>query len=350
MITDYHWIDDNSQLEQLISLEKKAALAFDSEFERVNTYYPNPALFQFQIGEEFYLLDMKKLQPSEGLQNILDNIIVHSGSEDLEIIQNMFNRQPKNVFDTQIAASLCGYGLHVSYQNLVKDLLDVDLPKEHSRSDWMRRPLSPNQIKYAIGDVAHLAEMKNILSQKLETLGRMEWFELVSKNKMHSTDAKEVIEKLFIKISKSDRLNISQKKLLFAILQWREDFAQQRNKPRNWIMKNDQIRKIIKLRPGNNTELIKKAGLYEKFVEYNGNDLIALYDSSQKIHAKSLPDIFRLDLNQTQIFAASKQMMIEKCEELDIPPSLVINTQDLKTHIARGNTLNDIELWGLING
>ncbi|MFK8012412.1 MAG: hypothetical protein AB8B80_10250 [Marinicellaceae bacterium] len=149
MITDYQWIDDNSDLEQLIlSINKSDAVAFDSEFERVNTFYPKPALFQLKINQQYYLIDMKQISNHNVFNQLLDNIILHSGSEDLEILYNFNKRLPTFVFDTQIAASLCGYGLHFSYQNIVKELLNIELSKAHSRSDWMQSLHSPGHLLF----------------------------------------------------------------------------------------------------------------------------------------------------------------------------------------------------------
>ena len=149
MITDYLWIDDYSQIHELVlSIKKPTRIAFDTEFERVNTYYPKPALFQLMINEKLVIIDMKQIKDFDFIDTLLDNIIVHSGSEDFELLFNLSNKTPSTIHDTQIAASLCGYGLHFSYQNIVKEVLGVKLDKAHSRSDWMKRPLSKEPVSY----------------------------------------------------------------------------------------------------------------------------------------------------------------------------------------------------------
>lgn len=349
MITDYQWIDDNSDLEQLIlSINKSDAVAFDSEFERVNTFYPKPALFQLKINNEYFLIDMKKITNHQIFIQLLDNIILHSGSEDLEILYNFNKSLPTHVFDTQVAASLCGYGLHFSYQNIVKELLGVELDKAHSRSDWMKRPLSDAQIQYALDDVVYLDDLREILISKLNDLGRSSWFKFLSKQRLNSIVSGQHVDKTFVKISKAKRFDNSQKQLLYALLKWRESTAIKRDKPRQWILKNDDIVNIILNQPLTDTQLIKSIGLYPKFVKYNSEAILNLYEKSLEIPIENLPKYDKLNAKQGQKHANAKEKLNKVCEELNIPPALIINVSDLKNLIASGKDLSDLEMWQLI--
>jgi len=350
MITDYQWIDDNSECEALIlSINASDEVAFDSEFERINSFYPKPALFQLRINNDYYLIDMKEISNQNVFTEILDNIILHSGSEDLEILYNMNQKLPSKIFDTQVAASLCGFGLHFSYQNIVKELLGIELSKAHSRSDWMQRPLSKEQIEYALEDVIYLPELKSLLYAKLKEQGRLEWFDLLMQKRKNSITESNHIEKTFIKISQSKRLNTEQQKLLFLLLNWRENTAIERNKPRSWILKNDQILKIIQQKPHTQQALIEVVGLYPKFVKYNAHALFEMYNEVKNLDSKALPIFNQLTSRQGQKMAIEKQKLLEKCEELNIPPALVINMSDLKALMAADKNLSDIHLWQLIN-
>jgi ribonuclease D len=350
MITDYHWIDDNSELEQLIlSVNNSDALPFDSEFERVNTFYPKPALFQLKIKDDYYLIDMKKISNYEPLKKLLNNIILHSGSEDLEILNNLNNQLPQHIFDTQIAASLCGYGLHYSYQNIVKDFFAVELSKAHSRSDWMKRPLSDEQIEYAIDDVVYLSELKEQLQGKLQQQGRTSWYYLLMNQRKSAIINSNHINKTFINICKSKRFKAPQQKLVYALLNWREETAKDRNKPRTWILKNTEIIDIDINKPLNEQALIKSIGLYPKFVKYNSKALLGLYEKAEELKEDSLPQYDKLSSEQGALFNELKIKLADKCESLAIPASLVVNVSDLKSLVASGKTLEDLELWQLIN-
>ena len=350
MITDYMWIDDNSQLEDLVlSIKGDEALAFDSEFERVNTFYPKPALFQLKINEGYYLIDMTKISNYTPLVKLFDNIILHSGSEDLEILYNLNGQLPEFIFDTQIAASLCGYGLHFSYQNIVKEVFGVELSKAHSRSDWMKRPLSDEQIEYAIDDVVYLTELKKTLEKKLQELGRKNWYELLMSQRKSAIVDSNHISKTFVNICKSKQFKMSQQKLVLSLLKWREEAAIARDKPRTWILKNAEIINIVIKQPQDEAALIKDIGLYPKFVKYNGQVLLSLYQKAESLGESDLPEFDKLSLEQGVVFNELKQTLADKCGALHIPASLIINVSDLKSLVASGKTLEDIELWQLIN-
>ncbi len=350
MITDYTWIDDNSQLEDLIlTIKGDEALAFDSEFERISTFYPKPALFQLKIDGEYYLIDMKNISNHTPLTKLLNNIILHSGSEDLEILYNLNGQLPDFIFDTQIAASLCGYGLHFSYQNIVKELFDVELSKAHSRSDWMKRPLSSEQIEYAIDDVVYLTEMKQILEDELNKQGRMGWYEFLINQRKEAIVGSNHIAKTFVSICKSKRFKVPQQKLVLALLKWREEVAIARDKPRTWILKNAEIIDIVIKKPQTEGAYIKDIGLYAKFVKHNLRALLSLYQKAESMAEVLLPKFDKLSPEQGDIFNAMKQELANKCDSLNIPASLVINVSDLKSLVAAGKTLDDIKMWRLIN-
>jgi ribonuclease D len=344
------WIDDNSQLEDLIlSIKGDEALAFDSEFERVNTFYPKPALFQLKVNNKYYLIDMKKISNHAPLIKLLNNIILHSGSEDLEILYNLNGQLPDYIFDTQIAASLCGYGLHFSYQNIVKELFDVELSKAHSRSDWMKRPLSDEQIEYAIDDVVYLTEMKQVLEDELNKQGRMGWYDFLMNQRKEAIIGSNHITKTFVSICKSKRFKVPQQKLVLALLKWREEVAIARDKPRTWILKNTEIIDIVIKKPQAEGAFIKDIGLYAKFVKHNIRALLFIYQQAENIAEDQLPRFDKLSPEQGDIFNAMKQELTNKCDSLNIPASLVINVSDLKSLVAAGKTLDDIEMWRLIN-
>ncbi len=349
MITDYQWIDDNSECEALIlSINKSDAIAFDSEFERVNTFYPKPALFQLKIADTYYLIDMKKITQSSIFKVLLDNIILHSGSEDLEILYNLNQQLPTQIFDTQVAASLCGFGLHLSYQNIVKEFMGVELSKAHSRSDWLQRPLSDEQLQYALDDVVYLPEIQSILQERLLEQGRQSWFELLMKQRKAAIIDANHVNKTFVKIAKSKRLDVAGQQLLYSLLDWRETVAKQRDKPRNWILKNDEILGIIYKKPQSKGQFIEQTGLYPGFVKHNAGAIINLYDEALEVSSDTLPKFDNLSAEQGVKHAKVKQQLMDTCEKLNIPSALVINMPDLKSLIAADKDLSDLEMWQLI--
>ncbi|MBL4658982.1 MAG: HRDC domain-containing protein [Alcanivoracaceae bacterium] len=141
----------------------------------------------------------------------------------------------------------------------------------------------------------------------------------------------------------------AQQKLLFCLLNWREKSAIKRNKPRQWILKNTEIIDIAYTQPDSQAQLIADIGLYPKFVEYNAAEIFDLYKEAQELDSEQLPTFAKLTARQGEVFASARQQLQKRCEELNIPNALVINTADLKSLIAADKNLSDIEMWQLIN-
>ena len=152
------WIDSPQRLAEFLKHgPQPAVIGVDTEFMRRNTYYPKLALLQIRLGETNGLIDPLAFTPGEELAAVLgkpsNTCVMHSAGEDMEAMAELLPHGPWQLFDTQIAASFAGLGAGLGYQKLVATLLDIDLPKGETRSDWLRRPLSPQQLEYAAQDV-----------------------------------------------------------------------------------------------------------------------------------------------------------------------------------------------------
>jgi len=347
MIPEHQWVDDARQWQEMAAsaLPTRQWLPFDSEFERTSTFYPNPSLLQMILGEQLVLLDVKAIGDLRPQAGVFDRLLCHSGSEDMEIMQLLTGRLPKCVFDTQVAASLCGFGLHVSYQNLVRALLDVDLDKAHSRSDWMRRPLSPEQIRYAIEDVIYLPEMRSLLQEMLHSSGREEWFWFLMDNWKYKAVNDQNIDKTFVKISRSRRYGIAQQQQLYALLQWRDEQARRRNKPRQWILRNQELDCLIQQRPESCDDLLRRCHLNPGLVKHQGVSLLRALHQASDIDPAQLPLLGQLDEKQNRHFNAMKKAVQTAAKRLDVPASLFASIQDLKRLAAAGHTLDDLPGW-----
>ncbi|MCK5356425.1 MAG: ribonuclease D, partial [Methyloprofundus sp.] len=154
-------------------------LALDTEFLRERTYFPKFCLLQIATPEMVACIDPLAL---ESLQPLLDIIydpaitkVFHSARQDLEIFYHLTGKVPTPVFDTQMAAPLLGFQEHPGYAMLVSSLLNINLSKIHTRTDWSLRPLSEGQIKYASDDVIYLVEIYQKMTAQLAELGRSDW-------------------------------------------------------------------------------------------------------------------------------------------------------------------------------
>ena len=146
----YHFIQHQPELEMVLAaMDQSAVYALDSEFIKVDTLWPKLGVFQINVSEQTYLLDGVNLDLTEFWKKLATarQNIFHACGEDIDLIYHYAQvRQLNNVFDTQVAMSFLGHGLQVSYQNALKQMIDIDIEKDQTRSDWLARPLSDKQL------------------------------------------------------------------------------------------------------------------------------------------------------------------------------------------------------------
>ncbi|WP_395376409.1 ribonuclease D [Marinicella sp. W31] len=344
MIANYLWVDDQQKLNKALNgMDLSMPFAIDTEFERSRTYYLNPALLQMWNGQQALLIDLTKEELYSQLGETLNSIVIHSGSEDIELMRQIFKCSPAKVFDTQIAASLCGFGSHVSYQNLVKELLEIEIPKDESRTDWLQRPLTQAQIDYAVNDVRFLPELRQALSEQLQAKQMMPLFDRLMHKWILRTATNGHNEKTFTKLVKSERLQLAGQQKLWALLEWRERQAERRNKPRNWILKNDQLTQIV--RYVKDKQDLKKIRLHPSFLKHNAESIWRQISQAEALAPTKLPTIVRLNSEQSQSYHHMKERLDTCCEALDIPASVIMNTSGLKELAFFGKDLESIDGW-----
>lgn len=217
----------------------------DTEFMRETTYYPKLCLIQIASENNACLID--PLAPNLDLTPFLDLMknrsvlkVFHSARQDLEIIWNMGNLIPSPLFDTQIAAMVCGYGDSVSYEQLANDLAKAKVDKSSRFTDWSRRPLSEAQLSYALSDVTHLIKVYQALHTQLEQSGRLSWLDeemaILSSPDTYRADPAFAWKRLSGRMRKPKEIAV-----LMELAAWREKLAQERDVPRGRILKDETI-------------------------------------------------------------------------------------------------------------
>lgn len=317
--------------------------AVDTEFERSRTFYLNPALLQVCINDTFYLVDIAMKELADLFLPVFKKLILHSGSEDLELWQQVTGEKPEAVFDTQVAAALAGYSLHTSYQNLVEAEFDVSLTQGMSRSDWLQRPLSDEQKAYAVEDIYYLEDLQKQLSSQVNERGLMALFEVLMQQQLENMDNDAHNEKMFQKLVKSQRLSDEESVRLWRVLLWRDQLAQQRNKPRNWILKPPEIVTVVQ--QVKQFEDLFEIGLYPKFVKYNGRSLMAALHNQDQVNDNEPPKKIKLNSHQGQQFQTMKKAVKEKADKADIDPALIINNANLKALAFQQGDLDSLLTW-----
>lgn len=336
-----HWIASDADLAEACARWRELPmLAVDTEFMRSTTYYPEPALVQVNDGAGNYLIDPLAIDDFEPLSEILTNPkiakVLHSCSEDLEVFQTLLGTVPDNIFDTQVAAALCGYGFSLGFANLVHKVLDVDLPKDETRSNWLQRPLSQPQVLYAAVDVEYLLLIAHQLHSKLAGSGRLEWLQddaALLTNAMRSGQDPEVF---YLRIKSAWRLNRQELAILQRLAAWRERTAQQRNVPRNRVVKEHVLVSIAKDKPRHVGELRKYEGMIERVIRADGDTIIAVVEESLASDQSQWPVLLPkpLPAKLSSLMKQFKKRVNTLAEELDMAPELLMRKKDYE-HLVR---------------
>ncbi len=239
-------IQNQTQLLDFLSaIKNETELAIDTEFRRVNTYYPLLCLLQIATKEATDCIDImliKNLRPLfEKLYQPNCLWIVHSARQDIEALYHLSKRLPKQLFDTQIAAALLGNPAQISYQTLTEVLQNIHLEKAYTRLNWTQRPLPQKAIEYALDDVRYLHKNYQQLCAQLEAENKIDWLQEEIQPLLNAKLYTLSIEQAWRKIKGLSRLNQKTQVLAAQLAAWREYQAQTKNKPRKWILTDNKL-------------------------------------------------------------------------------------------------------------
>ncbi len=220
-------------------------ITVDTEFMRETTYWAKLCLVQVAGPDEAYCID--PLAPNMNLKPLYDLLadravlkVFHAGRQDLEIFFNATGEVPAPVFDTQIAAMVCGFGDQIGYEALVSKLAGANLDKSQRFTDWSQRPLTERQVTYALGDVTHLRKVYRALRQRLEKSGRASWLDeedaVLTSPKTYTIEPLEMWRRLRARTRAPRMLAV-----LRELAAWREITAQSLDMPRQRVAKDDAI-------------------------------------------------------------------------------------------------------------
>ena len=241
LVTD--WISNPDTLRARLGAAmptNAARVGLDTEFVRERTWWPQLALVQIAVGDEILLVDPLAPGIPAALAPLLADTsvlkVMHSASEDLIAFKHACGVVPTPLFDTQIAAALAGVGAGVGYQRLVQDTLGVALVKGETRSDWLRRPLSPAQLEYAADDVRHLFALHDQLDARLGELDRRDWLTEDCARLVGNAQRDELERWPHLSLRVAQFLDHDAQIRLLRLLRWRDAYARASDRPRNWIL------------------------------------------------------------------------------------------------------------------
>lgn len=229
------------------------AVAVDTEFLRERTYHPRLCLVQVATPDESVVIDplaVKNLAPLAELFQDPETVkVFHACSQDMEVLLQALGILPAPIFDTQVAATFLGERLQVSYNGLVQTFCGVNLPKSESLTDWSRRPLTPQQIEYAVDDVRYLIRAYAAMRDRLEELGRLSWvideIKPLGDLSHYEVDKREVYKRVK-RVTSCTRRQLAIARELAA---WRENRAERHNIPRKWVMSDEVLLALTKRAP-----------------------------------------------------------------------------------------------------
>lgn len=245
-------ITDSKALEKAIfELKAEEFIAIDTEFDRRSTYYPKLCLVQIAGKDNAFAIDVLAenldLEPFHELLKNNETIkVFHSCREDIEALYHLYKIIPAPIFDTQVAAAILGFGESASYASLVETLLNEVIDKTHRYSDWSMRPLSKNQFEYALSDVTHLRKLYGLLK---EMLIKGDKIDNINREMPKLLDVAKYVnnpEDSWKKFA-SERLSPVIFDKVRRIAKWREETAQRRDLPRQWVIKDGLVRKIAEV-------------------------------------------------------------------------------------------------------
>lgn len=335
-------------------LIKSSYITVDTEFMRDQTYWPRLCLVQIADEHEAAAIDtLAKGIDITPLLNLLTNSrilkIFHAARQDLEIFYRLMGKLPSPIFDTQIAAMVCGFGDSAGYDTLVRKLTDETIDKSSRFTDWALRPLSQRQINYALGDVTHLRQVYIKLNEMLGQNNRHNWMDeelsILRDTKNYTFEPEDAWRRIKYRAPKPRFLAI-----LKEVAAWREIEAQNKDIPRNRIVRDESLIEISHHAPKTINDLSRARGLSLKKAEGSlGKALLNAVKVGLNVPSENLPEVKRdapLPKGIGPITDLLKVLLKLKCEKHDVAQKLIATVNDMEQIAAFGQNANVPALQG----
>ena len=313
-------------------------VAVDTEFMRDSTYWPQLCLVQVGGPREVAAVD--PLAPGIDLQPLFDLMadfrllkVFHSGRQDLEIFYHLTGAVPESIFDSQVAAMVCGFGDSASYEVLARRLAGAKIDKTSRFADWSKRPLTERQLDYALSDVTHLRRIFKELQRRLEKSGRADWLTeemaVLTDPNTYDLDPRGAWRRF--KTRSTDRSYLA---VLREIAAWRETEAQRRDVPRNRVMRDEQVLDIAAHRPITEEALSRTRGLSKDFSKGRlGRAVLEAVEVGLAVPDKERPEakpVRRLPGGLGPMTDLLKVLLKMRCEQHNVAQKLVASSADLE--------------------
>lgn len=347
------FIRDDRGLEDLAAKLRECRLVgLDTEFLTERSYFPRLCLIQIATESLLAVVDPLRCSNLTLLGEALtDNVelVVHSGEQDLAIVDRHLGRVPARVFDTQVAAAFLGYGHRIGYSRLVDTCCGTRPQGSQAYTDWAKRPLESAQIDYALDDVRYLLRCRSFLIDELEARGRSEWAqqecELARARALEGYDPYNQ----WRKVSGVRGLNGQQLAVLREIAAWREEQAAARNEPRQRIISDRVLIELARRGPRRPAELRNYRGLHPNEASRSADEIIAAVVRGRQQPPESLPirpprSSHDDDPNVSALATLLDAFLRARALEMKISSRLLANRSDLERLVrlsVNGDLAND---------
>ena len=348
-------IKTQNELDSVIrELAKSEFVTVDTEFIRETTFWPELCLIQMAAPGVTALVDPLAtgidLKPFfELMANEAVTKVFHAARQDIEIIFHLGGLIPHPVFDTQVAAMVCGFGDSVSYDQLVQKITGVRLDKSSRFTDWRHRPLSDKQLEYAIADVTHLIDVYNHLKAELERENRAHWLneemEVLTSRQTYDPHPEDAWKRLKMRLRKPQELAVVQ-----AVAAWREREARERNVPRGRVLKDDAIYEVAQQAPRDATALGRLRTTPKGWERSStATALLAVVNAALGMSKDEMPRLPKLPQSQEGSSAAAellKVLLRMVAEAEGVAAKVLASSDDIDRLAAEGEDANVAALHG----
>lgn len=341
------WIHEPSELDAWLDAGGGELLALDTEFERVSTFFPIPGLVQLGLGPEFCLVNPSVAERSAVFREMLADPdrpkLLYAMSEDLELFRHWLGIEPAGLLDLQIGAALAGAGFSVGYARLVETLFGHTLDKSATRSDWLARPLSEAQERYALDDVRFLKPLYNWVMDKLQERGLADALEEESNRFADDLSSQVEADQYYLKIRGGWRLSPARQGVLKALADWRELECRRRDRPRSRVLSDNALINIADRAPSSAGALAGAPEVPPVVVRRYGELLLetvrqALVEPALDIEVIVPP----LTRDEQGTYKQIKRLLAAAAEQREVPVELVAPRRRIEALVQAGG--NEQEL------
>jgi ribonuclease D len=327
-------IDTISDLKKALkSIETEKRVGFDLEADSMYHFSEKVCLLQVASKNTAFAIDTLKLNDLSPLKPLFLNKdiikVFHGADYDVRSLFRDFGIEIRNLFDTELASRFLGIK-ETGLEAVLRNRFDLKLEKKYQKKDWSERPLSPDMLNYALNDVRHLVSLSEILEKELVDAGRLDWVKEECEILCKVRPPEDNGAPLFLKFKGAGNLNLRTLAVLEALLRFRKETAQRKDRPPFKIMGNDSILKLAEIKPDSLEKIMDTEALSQKQADIYGRDIVRIIGRAVRMPENMLPvypreRFLRVSESDSKRIEALKKWREKKAVKLKMDPGLLFN-------------------------